>query len=407
MADLRETFDTDITLADEPAPLDRVEFYAPPGAADEVMPLDMGEGTPAEPDIDGVGDAADVAVAPERRRMRPEQVIALIIGLAVVVGAAYFFMQGSTGSSGDDAVVAVVNGHSITQSDVDVQVNLNKAINETMKQSTEGVTPDSVLSSMVYLTLALQDIHKHRYPDATMQQVNDYVASLPGVSGLTPASFTPNLNKYGVARSVFSDAVRDKLTVDYYISDKVVGAGKAADQSELLRNQWIASLYDTATAQISFPHPLRADTGPAAKVGRQAPEISGVDLNSGQQVALSQLKGHPVLVNFWATWCGPCKMEMPEIVAVYRQYKDSKGLVVLAVDTEDASAKNAAMSFIKDYQMTFPVIQDDNQQSLVLAYHIQATPSTFFVDANGVIQYVQIGAMNNGTLSDNLSKVLR
>ncbi len=334
------------------------------------------------------------------------RVIAVLLLISLAGGALYFYLFTSGGSGDGDTIAALVNGEAIRQSDVDVQANLNKAINETIGQTGSSITADQVLSSLVFERLALQDMHKHNYPLVSEAEIETYMASIASSNHIDAASFSPALIKYGLARSILSDALRINLTIENYKNDKIASLSLASDQRDLLLNNWKSSLYDTRTAQISYPNPLRADNGPAPRANHIAPAAAGTDLNSGKPVALSQLKGHPVLINFWATWCGPCRAEMPALVDAYTKYHDSKGLVVLAVDTENSSMKQQVVSYIAQFKMAFPVIQDDDNNTISLNYNIEATPSSFFVDRNGVIQFVQIGAMDAAMLQSNLGKIL-
>ncbi len=339
-------------------------------------------------------------------KLPAERVVTVVMLIALTAGALYFYLFTNGGNGGSDTIVATVNSEAIRQSDVDVQANLNKAINEAMGQTGSSITSDQVLSSLVYEHLAMQDMRKHNYPLVSEAALETYMASLVSNNHIDTASFGPTLTKYSLARSVLSDALRINLTIENYKNDRIASPNLAADQRDLLLNNWKSSLYDTRTAQISYPSPLRADNGPAPRANHAAPAVAGTDLNSGKPISLSQLQGHPVLVNFWATWCGPCRAEMPTLVDAYNKYHDSKGLVVLAVDTENSSVKQQVVAFIAQFKMVFPVIQDDDNNTISLNYNIQATPSSFFVDRNGMIQFVQIGAMDAAMLQSNLGKIL-
>jgi len=394
-----------------------VQFVAPDVAdeagRDEARPYDAENvgaqfiAPNAAPNDVAHGDSYPPSIPPGggEGRLSPQRVIAVVLLIALIFGVFYFYLFTASGDSAADTIVAIANGELIRQSDVDVQINLDKAINETMGQ-TSNISADDVLSSLVFEHLALQDIRKHNYPLVSETAVEKYLDSVSSVSHVNAASFGPALTKYGVARSVLSDSLRTNLTIENYKNEKIASTDLTPDQRDLLLNNWRSSLYDARTAQISYPNKLRDDNGPAAKAGHLAPEVAGSDLHSGKPVALSQLKGHPVLINFWATWCGPCRAEMPELVDAYNKFKGSKGLVVLAVDTEDSSVKDKVISYISQFKMSFPVIMDGDDNHLVLAYHIQATPSSFFIDTNGKVQYVQIGAMDAATLQSNLSKIL-
>ncbi len=141
---------------------------------------------------------------------------------------------------------------------------------------------------------------------------------------------------------------------------------------------------------------------PAPKVGRLAPDFTLLDLE-GNSVTLSDFRGKTVFINFWATWCPPCRAEMPEIEAVYQKYKD-KDVVVIGVDLlEDADivrqyVEKGGFSWIFVFDTTGEVADK---------YAITAIPSSFFVDKEGVIQAVNIGAMTKRAMESQLAKTMK
>jgi cytochrome c biogenesis protein CcmG/thiol:disulfide interchange protein DsbE len=110
----------------------------------------------------------------------------------------------------------------------------------------------------------------------------------------------------------------------------------------------------------------------------------------GRKVSLSDFKGNVVLINFWATWCPPCKAEMPYIQAAYATYRD-QGLVVLAIDsTSDQDEARAAGQFASANGLAFPVLADVRGEASQL-YQVQALPTSFFMDRQGKIAWVVVG----------------
>jgi peroxiredoxin len=109
----------------------------------------------------------------------------------------------------------------------------------------------------------------------------------------------------------------------------------------------------------------------------------------GNEVSLSSLKGKKVFLNFWATWCPPCKAEMPEIEKLYQETKDSD-LVILAVDIGENS--NTVKPFIDENKYNFKVLLDSDQ-SVATQYGISSIPTSYFIDTDGNIISTHIGAM--------------
>ncbi|MGH2523160.1 MAG: redoxin domain-containing protein, partial [Anaerolineales bacterium] len=137
---------------------------------------------------------------------------------------------------------------------------------------------------------------------------------------------------------------------------------------------------------------------PAPIAGAPAPDFTLDDI-SGSAVTLSGLKGQVVLINFWATWCGPCRFEMPAIEARYAAHKD-QGFTVLAVDADEPAADVSA--FAQSLNLTFPVLLDPGAKVNDL-YRIRGYPTTFLVDREGLIAKLHIGVMSEAQLEGYLA----
>lgn len=124
--------------------------------------------------------------------------------------------------------------------------------------------------------------------------------------------------------------------------------------------------------------------GMAAKpplVGGPAPDFQ-LDQINGSPTKMSDYRGQIVLLNFWATWCKPCKKEMPEIQAAYEALKD-QGFVVLALNFAEKAEK--VEKLVKEMGLTFPILLD-RKVAVAERYRVVSLPVTFFVDANGIIK---------------------
>ncbi|WP_258881082.1 TlpA family protein disulfide reductase [Clostridium tagluense] len=124
------------------------------------------------------------------------------------------------------------------------------------------------------------------------------------------------------------------------------------------------------------------------------------DLN-GKDVALSDFKGKKVFLNFWASWCGPCKAEMPTIEKLYQQTKDSD-LVILTINIGED--KSTAKSFIDNNKYNFTVLVDSNQ-NVAAQYNISALPTSFFIDKEGNIVSTIKGGLTLEEMKNNISKL--
>lgn len=141
----------------------------------------------------------------------------------------------------------------------------------------------------------------------------------------------------------------------------------------------------------------------AAMTGFLAPDFTLTTLG-GSTVQLSALRGKPVIVNFWATWCPPCRAEMPELEEVWQKY-DRGNLMLLGVNQgEDAGAVNRFKQQIVDF--SFPILLD-TRQAVGSLYGVRAMPTTFFIDAAGRIQDIKVGGpMDTAMLLDGVNKIV-
>ena len=131
-------------------------------------------------------------------------------------------------------------------------------------------------------------------------------------------------------------------------------------------------------------------TDQAPVIGKTAPEFQLQSLD-GQSISLSSLRGKPVLINFWATWCGPCRMEMPYMQEIHDEWS-GEGLVMLAINIGESS--DLVGQFMKNQGLSFPVLLD-MQGEVAKQYGVRAIPTTFFIDKGGIIREKKIGAFQN------------
>lgn len=129
---------------------------------------------------------------------------------------------------------------------------------------------------------------------------------------------------------------------------------------------------------------------PLVKVGERAPDFQLQNLE-GETISLSDFRGKPVLINFWATWCPPCRVEMPYLQQIYDEWSE-KGLVLLAIDLAESPAKIG--DFLRTNNLSLPVLLDTDM-NVSRRYNVSPIPTTFFVDRNGIIQSKVIGAFPN------------
>ena len=137
----------------------------------------------------------------------------------------------------------------------------------------------------------------------------------------------------------------------------------------------------------------------APVVGAQAPDFILQDLN-GRMFELNDLDGEVVLLNFWATWCGPCRVEMPLLETYFRDYSD-QDFVILAINLGETMEE--VQAFVDEIGMTFPVLLDNDGRISEL-YRILGYPSSVFIDSTGVIQTIHIGILSETQLQESLNQ---
>ncbi len=144
---------------------------------------------------------------------------------------------------------------------------------------------------------------------------------------------------------------------------------------------------------------------PAPQKGFLAPEFK-LETSDGQSIALTDYRGKAVLVNLWATWCPPCRAEMPTIEKVYQEYQN-QGLVVLGVNSTIQDDPTAIAPFVKQYNITFPILLDINGEASDL-YELRSLPTSFFIGRDGVIKEVVVGGpMSEALLRTNIEEIIK
>jgi peroxiredoxin len=159
---------------------------------------------------------------------------------------------------------------------------------------------------------------------------------------------------------------------------------------------WSSAVPDSATTGGRIPSP---------REGFLAPDFT-LDLLPGGEMTLSEQKGKVVIINLWASWCPPCRAEMPALQEVYLANRD-RGLEVLAVNTTYQDQESAAAAFVQDFNLTFPILLE-RTGDVARQYQLRAMPSTFFVDREGLIRKVIIGGpMSEVTLQTAVEELLQ
>ena len=151
---------------------------------------------------------------------------------------------------------------------------------------------------------------------------------------------------------------------------------------------------------------LRLDTPQAVP----SPPDAGLDFSApgldGKSIDLSSFRGHPVIVDFWATWCGPCRKQIPELVALYKKYNKSRGLVIIGVscDMIQGDGVKAVAPFIQEFRINYPIALADER--LVDSMGVEAIPTTLFVGPDGKLVSRLVGAGHSGEITASAEQLL-
>lgn len=133
-------------------------------------------------------------------------------------------------------------------------------------------------------------------------------------------------------------------------------------------------------------------------------ELQGLD---GKPMRLSQFRGHPVIVDFWATWCPPCRKQIPELNDLYSKFHQSKGLVIIGVscDTIQGDGSRDVAPFVRRFKIGYPILLAT--EPVVDTLGVEAIPTTLFIGPDGRLVQKIMGAGRPGELSENVRDLLK
>ena len=164
-------------------------------------------------------------------------------------------------------------------------------------------------------------------------------------------------------------------------------------------------LYDALGAQVQMDSLATQATAEGAEPVKQAaPDFTVYD-KEGNAHSLSEFRGKPVVLNFWASWCGPCKMEMPDFDEKYGEYGDQVHFVMVNLTDGSQETVETASAFIAAEGYSFPVYFD-TQSSGAIAYGVSAVPVTYFIDADGNFVAWQQGVLTAEALQKGIDLLI-
>ncbi len=311
-------------------------------------------------------------------------------------------------------VVATVNGETITDQAWHEATRLDAVMSQLANQPlpTAEETLDRLINEIIVLK-AVKIV-----PQFTNREVEERIAALQNNWQVTDQEVITALAKTGLPRTDLTRRVNRLLQVETALAELATQKGESL-------NDWLAQTRATAeiglyqalasdslnptvaTPTLDSPAPLSkpappTDMASAPYPQNVSPDFSLPKLNGAGTVTLSDLRGKPTLLNFWATWCPPCRRELPALQAAYTKYGDRVNFVAVDVK-EDA---NSVAAFATELGLTFPIVLDQDGQLSEAKYEIRGFPTTLFIDERGVVAVRQLGPVDAGLIDSYLSPLL-
>ena len=195
----------------------------------------------------------------------------------------------------------------------------------------------------------------------------------------------------------------NKLIADHS-AQNLVGSGETVDNDAVSDKQSGASVSDTNT---EAGNDAEANTTPESDSNTESASVT-IDFTvedwNGASINLSDFQGKPVVLNFWASWCGPCRAEMPDFDEMYQTYKDEIYFVMVNVTDGSRETVDTAKSFIQDTGYSFPVYFD-TALSASYTFGASSLPSSFFIDADGNVIAKAVGTINKDIMQQGIDMI--
>ncbi len=358
---------------------------------------------------------------------RPLSVYGLIgtvgAGLALTIGVWLLFAFGNqwtsyssptppppirTPGSPSDQIIAVVNGEPIMEPEWARTLSIYQTLSRLAGKAEPD--PEEVLQQLIDQRLVLQGM-KFMEPSVDQEAAARRLRSLLATWKASEQQLDEALRSAGLSREDVLREIQRLMLIE-----------QALPKLEPSPEEWLAqqrarsriSVYrpiqppssqpgQGARENVSSPSlslsPTPPSTGPYP--GQQAPDFSLVDLN-GKPIRLSDLRGRPVILHFWATWCPICRQETPALEAVNQRYR-SHGVVLMGINVRERPEN--VQEFARSSRLTFPVLIDSDG-SVAGRYQVTGIPTTLVIDSSGVVRFRHVGPIREEQWEEYLTQVL-
>jgi len=302
---------------------------------------------------------------------------------------------GSAASSASPAAVAFIDDRPVTAEEWNQAKAYAQVTMELLAEPGAEMDERSVFDSFVEDLLIVREAEEAGF-SVSDEEIEAEEQRILTVAGVDEAALEEKLAEVGLTRAAWrAELARGVLAANYI--EKVVLADAAPGERGRRRAEWLQNLRDKHQIVRELRNPITV----GLNQGDLAPDFTLTELN-GRDMSLSDLRGQAVILNFWATWCFPCREEMPLLDKEY-QAKKEDGLVVVGVNVGESPTQ--VQEFVDEIGVTFPIWLDQSQQ-VSRRYRVFGLPSTFFIDREGVIQSFYLGQLREKQLRQGVSQIL-
>ena len=316
-------------------------------------------------------------------------------------------VPGTATVTADANTIASVNGEPISREEWQKAVAIDRAMSQLAAQTAPNaeVTLDRLINQRLVLRQAGNKI------SASDANASERLASLQQNWRADDAAVDRALASVNLSRQDLLAEIKRLLVVESYLKQTQNAAGWLAAQRAQAQ---VGVLTELAAPPVT---PTLAAPTLAAQVITTPTPINNIPLGiapgqlafdftlddvSGQRIKLSDLRGHPVVINFWATWCPPCRQELPALQSAYQRFRD-KGVILVGVDLKENA--ETIQNFTTQFGLTYPLLLD-RDGAVSERYQVRGIPTTVIVDADGVVRARHVGPLTEDKFAEYVTPLL-